>query len=97
LEKRRFGFTGAPFFFSCLVTLHIVSEQPHKPTKITVTKKGYLRVQGDFEVVNKKGVVIGKGKQPVNLCGCGLSKSWPICDDSHKDWKKPWKEKRKDK
>ena len=72
-----------------------MSEPSSKPTKITVTRKGYIRVAGDFELVNKKGVAIGKGKSPVNLCGCGLSKEWPFCDDSHSKWKKPWKKKGK--
>ena len=74
-----------------------MSESPSKPTKITVTKKGYIRVAGDFELVDKKGVAIGKRRSSVNLCGCGLSKDWPICDDSHSKWKKPWKKKGKEK
>ena len=54
-------------------------------TKITVNNNGSLRVEGDFEIVDKEGRVYGLGgRQLVSLCRCGLSNTKPFCDGSHK-------------
>jgi CDGSH-type Zn-finger protein len=54
-------------------------------TKITVNNNGSLKVEGDFEIVDKDGNVYGLGERDiVSLCRCGLSKNKPFCDGSHK-------------
>lgn len=54
-------------------------------TKITVNSNGSLRVEGDFEMVDKSGNVFGLGgRELVSICRCGLSKNKPFCDASHK-------------
>jgi CDGSH-type Zn-finger protein len=54
-------------------------------TKITVNSNGSIRVEGDFEIVDKNGTVYGLGgRELVSLCRCGQSKNKPFCDGSHK-------------
>ena len=54
-------------------------------TKITVKNNGSMLVQGDFEIVDADGNVYGLGgRDTVSICRCGLSKTKPFCDGSHK-------------
>lgn len=54
-------------------------------TKITVNNNGSLRVEGDFEIVDKEGNKYDLGgRDVVSICRCGLSKNKPFCDGSHK-------------
>lgn len=54
-------------------------------TKITVNNNGSLKVEGDFEIVDKNGNVYDLGgRTVVSICRCGLSKNKPFCDASHK-------------
>ncbi|MBY0479532.1 MAG: CDGSH iron-sulfur domain-containing protein [Chitinophagaceae bacterium] len=54
-------------------------------TKITVNSNGSLKVEGNFEVVDKNGVHYNlQGREVVSFCRCGHSKNKPFCDGSHK-------------
>ncbi|HRO43148.1 MAG TPA: CDGSH iron-sulfur domain-containing protein [Flavipsychrobacter sp.] len=54
-------------------------------TKITVLSNGSLRIEGDFEIVDKEGKQYDlNGRTTVSLCRCGMSKNKPFCDASHK-------------
>ena len=54
-------------------------------TKITINNNGSVRVEGEFEIVDKDGNVYGLGgRDVVTLCRCGMSKNKPFCDGSHK-------------
>lgn len=54
-------------------------------TKITVNNNGSLRIEGDFEIVDKQGNKYDlAGRDTVAICRCGLSKTKPFCDGSHK-------------
>lgn len=54
-------------------------------TKITVNSNGSLKVEGDFEVVDKNGTVYHLGgREIVSFCRCGRSANKPFCDGSHK-------------
>lgn len=54
-------------------------------TKITVLNNGSLKVEGDFEIVDKDGNVYDlAGRTIVSICRCGLSMNKPFCDASHK-------------
>jgi CDGSH-type Zn-finger protein len=54
-------------------------------TKITVNNNGSLRIEGEFEIVDKNGVTYNLGgRNLVSICRCGLSKNKPFCDGSHK-------------
>lgn len=54
-------------------------------TKITVNSNGSLRIEGDFEIVDKEGNQYGLGGRTlVSLCRCGRSQNKPFCDGSHK-------------
>jgi CDGSH-type Zn-finger protein len=54
-------------------------------TKITVMSNGSLRIEGDFEIVDKDGNVYDLGgRQKISLCRCGMSANKPFCDGSHK-------------
>ena len=55
-------------------------------TKITVNNNGSLKIEGDFEIVDKAGGIYNlHGREIVSLCRCGLSKNKPFCDGSHKE------------
>lgn len=55
-------------------------------TKITVLDNGSLKVDGDFEMVDKAGNPYGLGGRTlVSICRCGLSGNKPYCDGSHKN------------
>lgn len=54
-------------------------------TKITIRSNGSMRVEGDFEIVDKDGNTYGLGgRELVSICRCGMSKNMPFCDGSHK-------------
>ena len=54
-------------------------------TKLTINDNGSMRVEGDFEIVDKNGNPYGLGDRTViSVCRCGLSKNKPFCDGSHK-------------
>ena len=54
-------------------------------TKITVNNNGSLKVEGDFELVDKNGAAYHLGgREVIAICRCGLSKNKPFCDGSHK-------------
>jgi CDGSH-type Zn-finger protein len=54
-------------------------------TKITVNSNGSLRIEGDFQIVDKEGNVYDlAGREVVSLCRCGKSANKPFCDGSHK-------------
>lgn len=55
-------------------------------TKITVLNNGSLKIDGDFEIVDKEGSAYNlQGRPIVSLCRCGLSANKPFCDGSHKN------------
>jgi len=54
-------------------------------TRITVNSNGSLKVEGDFEIVDKNGNVYDiAGRTIISICRCGLSANKPFCDGSHK-------------
>ena len=56
-------------------------------TKITVNDNGSLRIEGDFEIVDKTGALYDlAGREVISLCRCGHSKNKPFCDGSHKNY-----------
>ncbi len=53
-------------------------------TTIKVDNNGSLRVEGDFEIVDKEGNKYDlAGREIISFCRCGLSKNKPFCDGSH--------------
>jgi CDGSH-type Zn-finger protein len=54
-------------------------------TKITVNSNGSLRVEGDFEILDKDGnrYDLG-GRTLISICRCGRSNNKPFCDGSHR-------------
>ena len=54
-------------------------------TKIIVNSNGSIKVEGDFEIVDKNGGVYNlQGREIISICRCGLSQNKPFCDGSHK-------------
>jgi CDGSH-type Zn-finger protein len=54
-------------------------------TRITVNSNGSLKIEGDFEIVDKNGNIYDlAGRTAVSICRCGLSNNKPFCDSSHK-------------
>ena len=55
-------------------------------TKIRVNSNGSIKIEGNFEIVDREGAVYGLGgREVVSICRCGLSKNKPFCDGSHKE------------
>jgi CDGSH-type Zn-finger protein len=54
-------------------------------TRITVNSNGSLKIEGDFEIVDKDGNLYDLGgRTKISICRCGLSNNKPFCDSSHK-------------
>lgn len=54
-------------------------------TKLTINNNGSVKIEGDFEIVDKNGNVYGLQERTVlSICRCGLSKNKPFCDGAHK-------------
>ncbi len=54
-------------------------------TKITVNNNGSLKIEGDFEILDRNGGVYNlQGREIISICRCGLSKNKPFFDGSHK-------------
>lgn len=54
-------------------------------TRLTINNNGSVKIEGDFEIVDKAGNVYGlAGREVVSICRCGHSKNKPFCDGSHK-------------
>jgi len=54
-------------------------------TRITVNSNGSLKIEGDFEIVDKDGSLYDlAGRTIISICRCGLSANKPFCDGSHK-------------
>jgi CDGSH-type Zn-finger protein len=55
-------------------------------TIITVKDNGSLKIEGDFEIVDKTGALYDLGgREVISVCRCGLSQNKPFCDGSHKN------------
>ncbi|MBZ5516608.1 MAG: CDGSH iron-sulfur domain-containing protein [Acidobacteriia bacterium] len=52
--------------------------------KVTVSKNGPLRVEGEITICDPEGRAFGLGgRTTVSLCRCGHSANKPFCDGSH--------------
>jgi CDGSH-type Zn-finger protein len=55
-------------------------------TKLTISKNGFIKVEGDFEIVDTAGTVYNvQGRTSLGLCRCGLSANKPFCDGAHRN------------
>jgi len=55
-------------------------------TKMTINSNGSVKIEGDFEIVDRAGNKYDLGgRDIVSLCRCGLSKNKPFCDGAHRD------------
>ena len=55
-------------------------------TKLTINSNGSVKIDGDFEIVDKNGTAYNlQGRTVVSICRCGLSQNKPFCDGSHKN------------
>lgn len=54
-------------------------------TKLTVTKNGFIKIDGEFEIVDQDGNVYDlQGRTALGVCRCGLSANKPFCDGAHR-------------
>ena len=51
--------------------------------KVTVTKNGPYKVEGEIEVFSYDGTKIDSPSATVFLCRCGASTKKPFCDGTH--------------
>lgn len=53
-------------------------------TKLIINNNGSVKIEGDFEIVDRVGKPYGLGgRTVVSICRCGFSKNKPFCDGSH--------------
>ena len=53
-------------------------------TKIIINTNGSIKVEGDFEIIDRSGGIYDlAGRDVIGLCRCGQSKNKPFCDGSH--------------
>ena len=53
-------------------------------TKLTINNNGSVKIEGDFEIVDRNGNVYGlQGREVLSICRCGMSKNKPFCDGAH--------------
>lgn len=70
--------------FSFFLFTFVYTKLNNMSTKITINNNGSVRIEGDFEIVDKSGANYDLGgREIVSLCRCGLSKNKPFCDGSH--------------
>ena len=70
---------GIPLAYVSFVEIKIMAT-----TKLTINNNGSVRIEGDFEIVDKNGNPYGlQGRTVLSICRCGLSKNKPFCDGSH--------------
>ena len=54
-------------------------------TRLTINNNGSVKIDGDFEIIDKDGKEYGlQGRTVVSICRCGMSRNKPFCDGSHK-------------
>jgi CDGSH-type Zn-finger protein len=81
---KRFSIMSKPGILINCTTFAIIKKIIMAATKITVNSNGSLKVEGDFEVVDKTGAAYDLGGRViVSFCRCGLSNNKPFCDGSH--------------
>ena len=55
-------------------------------TKLIISKDGFIKIEGDFEIVDAEGTPYNvQGRTSLGLCRCGLSANKPFCDGSHRN------------
>ena len=53
--------------------------------KLIIKSNGSIKVEGNFEITDMNGNVYDLGgRETVSICRCGMSKTKPFCDGSHK-------------
>ncbi len=55
-----------------------------EPTRITLTQGGPALVEGPVELVTDDGTVVTSDRFLVAVCTCRRSKTFPLCDTSHR-------------
>ncbi|MEU1982880.1 CDGSH iron-sulfur domain-containing protein [Nocardia sp. NPDC019395] len=59
-------------------------EKPAEPTRIVFTEDGPALVDGPVELVAPDGTVTRADRFLVAICLCKRSRSYPLCDTSHR-------------
>jgi CDGSH-type Zn-finger protein len=72
-----------PCFQSIVIVLPKIKAYMSK-TKLTINNNGSVKIEGDFEIVDRNGNEYGlQGRTVLSICRCGLSKNKPFCDGAH--------------
>lgn len=72
-----------PGFVSIVLALPQTNTHMSK-TKLTINNNGSVKIEGDFEIVDRNGDTYGlQGRTVLSICRCGLSKNKPFCDGAH--------------
>jgi len=66
------------------VALLLKTNEQMSKTKLTINNNGSVKIEGDFEIVDRNGNEYGlQGRTVLSICRCGLSKNKPFCDGAH--------------
>ena len=83
LKAESFNFPQIKLWSFCFVLLAYLRGMA--ATKLTINNNGSVKIDGDFEIVDRQGNEYGlQGRTIVSICRCGLSQNKPFCDGSHK-------------
>lgn len=53
-------------------------------TRLTINSNGSMKIEGDFEIVDRTGTNYDLGgREVIGICRCGHSQNKPFCDGSH--------------
>ncbi len=77
--------TGSKSSFYCSIFVQNNETQiDMSKTKLTINNNGSVKIEGDFEIVDRNGNAYGlQGRTVLSICRCGLSKNKPFCDGAH--------------
>jgi len=56
-----------------------------EPVEVNIAYHKSIKIKGNFVVKDREGNIIMEGKNYVSLCSCVHTKTWPLCDNSHRD------------
>ncbi|MCM6774222.1 CDGSH iron-sulfur domain-containing protein [Nocardia sp. CDC159] len=65
------------------------TEPRRERRRVVVTKNGPALIEGPVELVSDDGTVVVSDRFVVALCQCRRSKTFPLCDTSHRKRRRP--------
>ncbi|MBF6174742.1 CDGSH iron-sulfur domain-containing protein [Nocardia blacklockiae] len=65
------------------------TEPQSERRRVTLTKEGPALIEGPVDLVTDDGTVVHCDRFVVAVCVCRRSRTYPLCDTSHRRHKRP--------